>query len=233
MHPTVEIHFSPLWRDLSSLIITNNSSPSHPTQSVCNTAERRKAKHVTAHGCVVKLRMCMESSFLSSYREKSFPGKAVLSPGASEGRGQVQGHRCAGRSGGTSKSGWEAWTNQDMSLREQNPPVQIPAPHAACGTLNYTQVLHSHCIRSPDMSKTELIRANLKQPNIITLHCAMHKGAVRHKHFMPAFTNKCIWSLLSSRQKSQQHAAQLKQLLSSAVSLKTTVQSSIQIIKTE
>lgn len=108
MHLTVEIHFSPLWRDLSSLIITNNSSPSHPTQSVCSTAKHRKAKHVTAHGCVVKLRMCMEIIILPSYREKSFPGKAVLSPGASEGRGRVQGHRCAGHNGGTSKSGWEA-----------------------------------------------------------------------------------------------------------------------------
>lgn len=149
--------------------------------------------------------------------------------GTSDGRGRG----CVRHDSSTSKSGWEAWTNQDMSLKEQNSSVQSPAPYAPCGTLNYTQVLHSHCIRSPDMSKTDLIRANLKQPNIITLHCAMHNGAARHKHFMSAFTNKCIWSLLSSQQKFQQHAAQLKQPFSSVVSLKTTVLSSIRIIKTE
>lgn len=63
------------------------------------------------------------------------------------------------------------------------------------------RVLHRHCIRSPDVNKTDLIRANLKQPNIITLHCAMHNGALRHKYFMSAFSNKCIRSLLSSQQK--------------------------------
>lgn len=139
---------------------------------------------------------------------------------AADGQTDGGGRGCVRHNGGTSKSSssWEAWTNQDMSLKEQNSSVQPPAPYASCGTLNYTQVLHSHCIRSPDMSKTDLIRANLKQPNIITLQCAMHNGAMRHKHLMSAFTNKCIWSLLSSRQKSQQHAAQLKQPLSSVVS---------------
>lgn len=60
MHPTVGIHSPPTPEKFKPLIIRNSPSPSHPSRSVCSTAEHCQAKHVTADGCVVKLRMCRE-----------------------------------------------------------------------------------------------------------------------------------------------------------------------------
>lgn len=202
MHPTVGIHSPPTPEKFKPLIIRNSPSPSHPSRSVCSTAEHCQAKHVTADGCVVKLRMCREIiipvklsrrvSPRSRAQPCTFPGlartRSLGHTAGQPGQGRTCPQRSLDRAGHVPRG---AWTEQDTFLKEQDASVQAPAPGAPCGTQNYRQVLHSHCIRSPDMSKPDLIRANLKQPNIPTLPCARHNGAVRHKHFLSALSNKC------------------------------------------
>lgn len=205
--------FSPTQEKFKALNIVSDSSPSPPKQAVCSTAERYKAKHVTAYGCVVKLQMCREIVVLPSYPGE-FPQRGCAQPRAFPLARPTHGWgpRGVGQSSSTGRRRREARAKRDLSLKDQNSSVQPPALHAPGVTLNYTRVLHSHCIRSPDMSKTELIRANLKQPNIIASRCARHDGVMRHKHFMSAFPNKCIRALLRAGQKFHQHAVRLNHL---------------------
>lgn len=76
---TVSIHFPPTQEKFKALNIVSDSSPSPPKQAVCSTAERYKAKHVTAYGCVVKLQMCREIVVLPSYPGE-FPRRGCAQP---------------------------------------------------------------------------------------------------------------------------------------------------------
>lgn len=117
--------FFPTLEKFKPLIIMNNSSPSHPIQSVCSTAEHCEAKHVTAYGCVVKLQMCREIIVPVKLPGRVFPVKPSsalrappCAPHARQGlhcpRYQWRmGTGCAGHGSGTSRSSWEAWTHQD------------------------------------------------------------------------------------------------------------------------